>query len=357
MSNCVPRIRTFSDKTAEPLARGVQMTCQFPAAAHHNKHAVLNHLLKVVLDNSSRISSDTGPLPVVHRTLPDQTTSAAVKLSAGLLKKHSLVYERNQSISLISMCQNSSQLTSLLMGDSLGAQESTSESWRTVPALVAPPHEEERSDDSDDDDQQLDSGFGSGTPPVSLGYYKPLSRCVDDLDKLRVTTEELDVSCFYWGEMDSDTSRRLLRWTPVGTFLVRASSDPRFLYSLSVKTERGATSVRILYDNGLFQFDCDRSIREQLPRFESVLALVDFYVLLSQEGGNKMWRWEEVSGDKHMKMTLLQPMRSSVPSLAHQARVKVNQCLENVFFPHLSVDKLKLSSKAKEFLRAYPYRS
>ncbi|KAK3762147.1 hypothetical protein RRG08_024956 [Elysia crispata] len=293
--------------------------------------------LTIVRNHPLRITSQFNLFPV-----QDRASDLAILLSSQLLRKLSLVNERNNSI----MCHNSKQ-TSLIGGE----HGVPPQPERNFLAVAAPPT------DDDEEEPQQDSGFSSGGLSLTLGYYKPLQRCRDDFEKLNVVMEELDQSNFYWGNMDSDTARRLLRRTSVGTFLVRASSDSRFLYSLSVKTERGATSVRILYDSGLFQFDCDLSIRDQLPRFESVLALVDFYVLLSQEGGNRMWRWEEVSGDKHMKMTLLQPMRSAVPSLAHQARVKVNQCLENVFFPHLSVDKLNIPNKTKEFLRAYPYRS
>ncbi|RUS77513.1 hypothetical protein EGW08_014725 [Elysia chlorotica] len=288
----------------------------------------------------ARITSQLENFPVLH-----QTPVVQIQLSSQLVRKLLLVNERRQSI----MCHNSKQ-TSVLGGE----LDLPSQSWERNFLAVVGQHTE---DDDDEDRPRQDSGFSSGGISLSLGYYKPLQRCMDDFEKLNVVMDELDESHFYWGDMDSDTARRRLRSAPVGTFLVRASSDSRFLYSLSVKTERGATSVRILYEGGLFQFDCDSSIRDQLPRFESVLALVDFYVLLSQEGGNRLWRWEEVSGDKHMKMTLLQPLRSSVPSLAHQARVKVNQCLENVFFPNLSVDKLNIPDKMKAFLRAYPYRS
>lgn len=288
-----------------------------------------------LLDITIRITSQLIFFPVLHRT-HDRTNSKALRLQGkiGQLNGPQI------------MCQNSDLTILFGEGDDVSSRTERN-SDRNIALAVT-----ENGDDSQDD-----SGFSSRGPSSSLGYYKPLFRCMDDLQKLKVTMEELDQSCFYWDNMDSDTARRKLRRMSIGTFLIRASSDPCFLYSLSVKTERGATSVRILYDRGLFQFDCDRSIKDQLPRFESVLALVDFYVLLSQEGGNQMWRWEEVSGDKHMKMTLLQPMRSSVPSLAHQARVKVNQCLENVFFPHLSIDQLNVPEKIKEFLRAYPYRS
>ncbi|GFO41834.1 suppressor of cytokine signaling 2 [Plakobranchus ocellatus] len=270
--------------------------------------------------------------------------STVARFHSGLATETQPFFDSERKVHGKNMCHKSRPIIHLL-------QSGGSQQKRNLPAVAAGP-EEEGQDITHDD-----SGFGSGGSDLSICFYKPLSWCINDLQKLQVTHNELEQSCFFFGDTDSDTARRLLRRASVGTFLVRNSSDSRFLYSLSMMTERGATSVRIVYENGLFQFDCDQRIKDAMPRFESVLALLDFYVLLSQEGGNQVWRWEESSGNKHMKMTLLKPKRSSVPSLAHLTRVKVNQCLENVFFPHLSVDRLHISSKLKDFLKAYPYRS
>ncbi|CAL1542834.1 unnamed protein product [Lymnaea stagnalis] len=197
-----------------------------------------------------------------------------------------------------------------------------------------------------------DSGFGSG----GFYIYKPQYDCNNELEKLERNSEELSMCYFYFGALSSTEARNILRKMPNGTFLVRDSSDSRYLYSLSLKTERGATSVRILYNNGLFQFDSDERIRDKLPCFESVLALVDFHVMISQDGSNKSWRWEENSGRKNMTVTLKEPLKSAVPSLAHLSRVKINHCLEDVYLPHLSVDKLPLTNELKEYLKVYPYR-
>ncbi|KAK7002743.1 suppressor of cytokine signaling 2 [Biomphalaria glabrata] len=197
-----------------------------------------------------------------------------------------------------------------------------------------------------------DSGFGSS----GFSVYKPLYDCNTEIEKLHLAVKELNECCFYYGSVSSQEARVILCKKPIGTFLLRDSSDSRYLYSLSLKTERGATSVRIVYSRGLFQFDSDERIRNKLPCFESVLALVDFHVMVSQSGNNKSWRWEENSGKKSMKVNLKEPLKCSVPSLAHLSRIKINQCLEDVYMPQFSVDKLLISMQLKDYLKAYPYR-
>lgn len=63
-----------------------------------------------------------------------------------------------------------------------------------------------------------------------------------------------------------------------GAFIVRDSSDPRFLYSLSIQTERGPTSVRLPYRKGKFSLDGDEKIAERVPKFDSVIGLIEHYV-------------------------------------------------------------------------------
>lgn len=201
-----------------------------------------------------------------------------------------------------------------------------------------------------DNEHQNDSGFGSEG-------FQPTFDTGDDLEKLEKNEKELLQCCFYYSSINSQMSRSLLRNKPTGTFLIRDSSDSRYLYSLSVKTEKGATSVRILYYNGRFQFDSDERVRNRLPQFDSVLALVDFYVKVTWAGDNKSWRWEETAGGKSLAMTLTKPLRNSVPSLAHLARVKINECLDSEYLPELSIDRLLLDSdELKDFIKEYPYR-
>lgn len=208
--------------------------------------------------------------------------------------------------------------------------------------------------DVDNNETQNDSGFNEDSG--GLHRRLPTFDSRIDFDKLERNNHELSQCCFYFSSMDSQAAKDLLRKKPTGTFLIRDSSHFQYLYSLSVKTERGATSVRIMYNNGLFQFDCDERIRSKLPMFDSVLGLLDFHVMVTHEGVNKSWQWEENSGKKGMKVTLTKPLKNSVPTLGHLSRVKINQCLDNTFLSHL-VDNLPLiSNELKVFIKDYPYR-
>lgn len=73
---------------------------------------------------------------------------------------------------------------------------------------------------------------------------------VSELQKLSDTLRALRQSGWYYEGITYQQSHDLLKDRPLGSFLVRESSDPRFLFSLSVQTERGPTSVRIHYING-----------------------------------------------------------------------------------------------------------
>ena len=94
------------------------------------------------------------------------------------------------------------------------------------------------------------------------GYWR-VARSVQtsserDVERLVANCRQLDDSPFYvGGELTAATARRRLRAAATGTFLVRDSGHPAHLYSLSVKTPRGVTSIRTVYDVGAFRLDCD----------------------------------------------------------------------------------------------------
>lgn len=101
---------------------------------------------------------------------------------------------------------------------------------------------------------------------------------------------------------------KLLAKTAPGTFLIRDSSDPNYLFTLSLQTgkrilssfhslppfqemrnwtnkgihyvpERGPTSVRLVYYDGGFRLDAaDQRLIGALPSFPNVVQLVQYYV-------------------------------------------------------------------------------
>lgn len=94
-------------------------------------------------------------------------------------------------------------------------------------------------------------------PPYSLHPVSPPAdaRPENELQRLADTVRVLRLSGWYYEVVSYQMSHELLKDSKVGTFLVRDSLDPRFLFSLSVQTEKGPTSVRLFYANGYFRLD------------------------------------------------------------------------------------------------------
>lgn len=192
-----------------------------------------------------------------------------------------------------------------------------------------------------------------------MHHYKRLPQITsdDDLDRLRRSMQGLQEGCYYYEDLDSNSARSLLQKAPEGTFLVRDSSDPRYLFSITVKTARGATSARIRYDRGLFQLDCDDHMKQKLPRFETLLDLLDFHRTACQEEEGDKYRWQESSRRRaDLVIRLTSPRRHSPPALAHLARLSINQSLQHLHLPPRSTDLLPVPDSLKQFLRGYPFK-
>ncbi|XP_039290880.1 uncharacterized protein LOC111044053 isoform X2 [Nilaparvata lugens] len=107
-----------------------------------------------------------------------------------------------------------------------------------------------------------------------------------DLRTLTATQTALRTSGWYYEGLSWQESANLLLPTPPGTFLVRDSSDPRYLFSLSVQTERGPTSVRLHYADGHFRLDAEAKIIPLMPLFDCVIKLVQYYTQMTDRKGS-----------------------------------------------------------------------
>jgi len=103
-------------------------------------------------------------------------------------------------------------------------------------------------------------------------HKKELSNCTNEIDS--ITTCD-----YYHGPMSWQESSQLLNKSEEGTFLVRDSSDPRFLYSLSFQrgNNEGPTSVRIDLQDGRWSLDSDKTIRHLMPSFSNINLLIEYY--------------------------------------------------------------------------------
>merc|ERR1712179_781107 len=90
---------------------------------------------------------------------------------------------------------------------------------------------------------------------------------------------------YYHGPISWQDSSQLLSACEEGTFLVRDSQDPNFMYSLSFQRGKseGPTSVRIHYSHtqAVWRLDSHQSIHAMMPSFPSIVELVQYYVNLT----------------------------------------------------------------------------
>ncbi|CAH0563367.1 unnamed protein product [Brassicogethes aeneus] len=182
-----------------------------------------------------------------------------------------------------------------------------------------------------------------------------------ELQRLSIIVEELRLSGFYYEGISFEQANALLKDSEVGTFLVRNSSDPRFLFSLSVQTDKGPTSVRLYYINGYFRLDAQQHLQAVMPMFPSVVELVQHYVAQSKVSNNAQV-WVDPEGKWYSSIILEKPLihKAEPCSLKHLARVAVHKALKKSIKPKLTIlpephNQLDLPSSLKKYLSEYPY--
>ena len=204
---------------------------------------------------------------------------------------------------------------------------------------------------------------------------------------LKRNKAKLEQCMWYYPTLRWNESSALLENTPPGTFLVRDSADVRFLFSLSVQrsVEEGPTSVRIHFQDGKFKLDAVDSILGLMPKFSSVVELIDHYLTVSSLSdklkpatktppavtqsannttcdpdlspaliGGKKQAWVDALGKESSPITLKSPLFQNVPSLAHFSRLAVGRNLRDR--SQESYDALRLPQKLEGYLKEYPHR-
>ncbi|XP_075456531.1 suppressor of cytokine signaling 2 isoform X2 [Ascaphus truei] len=149
---------------------------------------------------------------------------------------------------------------------------------------------------------------------------------------------------WYWGNMTVGEAKERLQDTPEGTFLVRDSSHTDYLLTISVKTSAGPTNLRIEYREGKFRLDSVVCVRSKLKQFDSVVHLIEYYVLLSK---NKKMEPETLP-NRTVHLWLVKPLYTSTPSLQHLCRMTVNKCTDKIH-------ELPLPMRLKDYITEYRY--
>lgn len=161
----------------------------------------------------------------------------------------------------------------------------------------------------------------------------------------------LRVCGWYWGPISNLEATRKLKSTPCGTFLLRDSSDSRHLFTLSVRTANGMTSVRLLFKRGRFALDSVEANCEMTPNFDCVLKLIYYYVRVSNNGdGRSVFAKLDNDEADDTPLVLRKPLFAEVPTLKHLCRRVINtsQAPEEVIHMNLPL-------ALENYLLKYPY--
>ncbi|OQR75138.1 suppressor of cytokine signaling 3-like [Tropilaelaps mercedesae] len=179
-----------------------------------------------------------------------------------------------------------------------------------------------------------------------------------DLHKVGDTLRLLRLSGYYYENLSWQDADVLLKGSRVGSFLVRNSRDNRFLFALTVQTERGPTSVRVHYQHGTFRLDCEHQVAFRMPTFPCVVQLVEYYISLSESDKGKCCVWLDASGRRDLPIKISQPRYNRVNSLQHLCRVTLNRSpgAISAVSSTSSKEAKQLPQSLKDYLLQYPHK-
>ncbi|XP_030633428.1 cytokine inducible SH2-containing protein b [Chanos chanos] len=210
-----------------------------------------------------------------------------------------------------------------------------------------------QSDGNDREESDSHESQVVSTGPCSLPNATQHSKQWDpakDLCCITTTFQHLHTSGWYWGAISASEARDALLGTSEGTFLVRDSSHPLYMLTLSVKTCQGPTNVRIEYSDGRFRLDSSSPAQQSLLSFPGVPSLVQHYV-----GSGR--REDEVKAeapiikDNAILLKLKYPLHRphTFPSLQHLTRLTINR--------HTALPAcLPLPRRLLNYLQDYPFQ-
>ncbi|XP_030636586.1 suppressor of cytokine signaling 1b [Chanos chanos] len=162
--------------------------------------------------------------------------------------------------------------------------------------------------------------------PPSLPTHIRTFRHQQDCVLVTETARYLGNSGFYWGPLDVDRAHQLLADLPLGTFLLRDSTQMDVFFTLSYRAHDGPTSVRVLLGDEGFRLAGSKHV------FPCLFALLEFYT-------------------NSPKRSLSKPYRGASPqSLQELARRAVIRTHSRKMIPQLPV-----TSNVRDFLNAYPF--
>ena len=161
---------------------------------------------------------------------------------------------------------------------------------------------------------------------LSDGVYEKVEYRLMGTNGLSLSLRDLACYGWYWGPVTRVEAEKKLQGLKDGTFLVRDSSDERYLLSLSFRSQGKTLHTRIEYCNGHFSFysfpDTDSD------GYRSVAALIEHSMEFSKDGVFCFSRARAL-GSPAVPVRLLKPLSrfNQVRTLQHYCRFAIRQCI------------------------------
>ncbi|KAK2833652.1 hypothetical protein Q5P01_017541 [Channa striata] len=165
--------------------------------------------------------------------------------------------------------------------------------------------------------------------PVPPGYltHFPTFACKEDCQIITDTAAKLERSGFYWGPLGVEDAHRMLRDSPLGSFLIRDSRQKDVFFTLSYHAKTGPVSVRIDYKRQKF------SLAGNERSFPTLFALLEHYI-------------------SSPKKSLSVPYRKWKPTLQELCRKRIME----VYGGESKVPELQVTHVVQDFLLEFPYK-
>ena len=124
---------------------------------------------------------------------------------------------------------------------------------------------------------------------------------------------------------------------------------PHCLYALSLQTQNGPTSIRIIFGFCKFYFDSDGT--EIPPSFDSILELVNYFITHQGQGNHCPCQNNHSKKRATNTICLRKPLLKKVPTLAHLARLTIHRSLKS----QTKMQDLPLPNPIIKYLSEYPH--
>ncbi|MEQ2256308.1 hypothetical protein ILYODFUR_022987 [Ilyodon furcidens] len=200
---------------------------------------------------------------------------------------------------------------------------------------------------------------GTANPAPCFQSAPPKWDPTKDLRAIANNFCHLENSGWYWGAITAAQAHAALQEAAEGAFLVRDSSHPLYMLTLSVRTVRGPTSIRIQYSGAQFLLDSSSGARASLSSFPNVPSLVQHYMGAERKTEEKKVEEQaapakpselsaqETSVVLKLRRAVYKP--ESLPSLQHLTRLVINRNTD-------CAEQLPLPKPLLRYLQDYPFK-